>query len=754
MMARGDTHAIVIGGSMAGLLAARALSDHFAKVTLIERDRFPETAVPRKGVPQGRHIHGLLGGGLQALTHLFPDLEESLISEGAASGDYLNDVYWHQFGRYRARFQSGIRGIVMTRPFLEWHVRRRVLGLPNLTGRQDCSVEGLLSNNDRTRIIGVILQDHANGKHTEQLTADLIVDTSGRGSRSPQWLEALGYPRPDESVLKIDVGYASRMYRRRHSTIGGQAFTLFVLPQPPDLKRGAGLFPVEGERWLLTLAGYLNDHPPTDESGFLAFARSLATSDVYELIRDAEPLSEIVTYKYRANQRRHYEKLTRFPEGYLVLGDAICSFNPIYGQGMTVSAQEALALQGCLNEWRSAGTLDGIAPRFFRQATPIIDAAWMQATGEDLRFPEVDGPRPPATAALLGYTNQVQQAAMDDATVCRALAKVVNLMEPPASLLHPRVALRILGNVTGTQQVTHKPAAGPPLQPSYLHHYVDLDQVRLHYVELGNGPLVVLLHGFPEFWYSWRYQIPALAAAGFRVVAPDMRGYNLSAKPAGVAAYSGKHLTADVANLIRRLGAERATVVGHDWGGAVAWLFAMRYGEMLDRLVIMNAPHPARFREALRSWPQLRKSWYMFFFQLPWLPEALARAGNYAGLHRTLRADPVRPDAFDKEDIERYVAAAAQPGALTASINYYRALFRSGARQPGAAPPRIDTPTLVIWGEQDRYLGSELAAPDRNLVPNIRVERIPNASHWVQIDRPRQVNELLLGFLTGGNRSP
>ena len=291
------------------------------------------------------------------------------------------------------------------------------------------------------------------------------------------------------------------------------------------------------------------------------------------------------------------------------------------------------------------------------------------------------------------------------------------------------------------------------MRPARLHHYADLGDVRLHYVELGSGPLVVLLHGFPEFWYSWRYQIPVLAAAGFRVVAPDMRGYNLSSKPRGVAAYSGDRLAADVANLIRRLGADSATVVGHDWGAAVAWLFAMRYGGMLDRLAILNVPHPARFLAGLRTWRQLRKSWYMFFFQLPWLPEALARAGDFAWFRSLLRDDPIRPGAFNPADIERYVAAAAQPGALTASINYYRALFRQnlGQRMPKMA--RIDAPTLVIWGDQDRYLGAELAEPNRALVPNCHVERIPDASHWVQVDRPARVNELLLDFLQAGGAS-
>jgi pimeloyl-ACP methyl ester carboxylesterase len=274
--------------------------------------------------------------------------------------------------------------------------------------------------------------------------------------------------------------------------------------------------------------------------------------------------------------------------------------------------------------------------------------------------------------------------------------------------------------------------------------YADLDGLRLHYVEAGTGPLVVLLHGFPEFWYSWRYQIPALKAAGYRVVAPDLRGYNLSGKPRGVPAYAANLVAWDIEQLIQACGADRAVLVGHDWGGAIGWEFAMRYPRRLERLVIMNAPHPVRFLRALRTWRQLRKSWYIFFFQLPWLPEAVIRADGFAFLRKTLKTGPLRAGAVTSADIERYVEAAAQPGALTAAINYYRAALRHGPSRGSAV---IDAPVLVIWGEKDRFLGSELAEPDHRWVPNVRVERVPDAGHFVHLDQPERVNTLLLDFL-------
>jgi pimeloyl-ACP methyl ester carboxylesterase len=283
-----------------------------------------------------------------------------------------------------------------------------------------------------------------------------------------------------------------------------------------------------------------------------------------------------------------------------------------------------------------------------------------------------------------------------------------------------------------------------------VHRYADLGDVRLHYVEAGEGPLVLLLHGFPQFWYQWRHQIPALVGAGFRVVAPDMRGYNLSDKPPGVQAYRVELLARDVERLILACGERTAVVVGHDWGAVAAWIAAMRHPGRVERLAILNVPHPARSLDGLSKPRQLLRSSYIFFFQIPRLPEEVIRAGDFALLRSVFRSDPVQPEAFTAEDIERYIEAIAQPGALTASLNYYRALLR----YPGetrALLKRVEAPVLVIWGERDRFLSRRLAEPPRLWVPNLmRVKRLPNASHWVAEDRPLEVNTLLLDFL----RSP
>ena len=277
--------------------------------------------------------------------------------------------------------------------------------------------------------------------------------------------------------------------------------------------------------------------------------------------------------------------------------------------------------------------------------------------------------------------------------------------------------------------------------------------VRLHYVEIGpaDGPLVVLLHGFPAFWYSWRHQLPVLAEAGFHVVAPDMRGYNTSDKPSGWRAYEARLLAGDIDGLIRHFGAERAHVVGHDWGAAVAYSLAMFHPEKVDRLAILNVPHPARLLAAFRTAKQLKKSWYMFFFQLPSVPEKLFARDGYSFAKRSLRADA--RGAFSDEDLRLYVDAWSQPGALTGMINYYRAALRRSPSKTLANMRPIDASTLVIWGERDSYLGSELAEPEAKWVPNVRMERLPDSAHWVQLDAPERVNELLVDFLLVDDRA-
>lgn len=280
-------------------------------------------------------------------------------------------------------------------------------------------------------------------------------------------------------------------------------------------------------------------------------------------------------------------------------------------------------------------------------------------------------------------------------------------------------------------------------EAGWTHREAVVNNVRLHWVQAGRGRPVLLLHGFPQFWWMWRRQIQPLVDAGFHVIAPDLRGYNLSDKPPGVDAYRMEHLVADVEGLIRQTGAGRAHVVGHDWGGLIAWWLAMLSPQRVERLAILNAPHPAAFRREIRMPDQMLRSWYAAAVQLPVLPELAIRRDDFALLESAFRASTVRPGAFTDDDIRRYREAAARPGALTAMLNYYRA----AARRPTPPTRRIDHPVLLIWGEQDQALTIRMTHGLEEWVPNLRIERLPEASHWVAEEAPERVTALLTDFL-------
>jgi len=432
-----SARAVVIGGSMAGLLAARVLSDAYAEVTVIERDRLPESPEHRRGTPQARHAHALLARGQQALEELFPGVTAALAARGAPTGDMLRDARLHFSGHRLRRATSGMRLVSASRILLEDEVRRRVRTLPGVTFAPRSDVVGLTTVRSGERITGVRVLRRADGSAAEVHDADLVIDAAGRGSRAPVWLETLGCGRPELDRVRMDLYYTSRRYRLRPDALGGDLAS--VQAATPTHPRAGVLARLERDQWLLTLAGILGDKPPTDPDGFLAFARSLSFPDIYEAIRDGAPLDEPSRYHFLESARRRYERMTRLPDGFLPLGDSLCSFNPVYGQGMTVAALQALVLQHHLRRPGSPSTR-----RILRDFARVVDTPWHMARGADLAFPGIPGHRSWPQRFIGSYIARLHAAAEHDARLATAFVRVSGLVDQPSALLRPGVVLRVL----------------------------------------------------------------------------------------------------------------------------------------------------------------------------------------------------------------------------------------------------------------------------------------------------------------------
>lgn len=433
--------AVVIGSGIAGLLAARVLADHFHSVHLIERDTLPHEPVGRKGVPQARFVHQMLMRGRRALEQFFPDIERELIDNGAIPLDWYADVHWFGPAGWMARSERGFATWSTSRDLLEFVVRRRVRALAQVTLHEGYEALGLLREGAHGPAQGVRLRRVGeDGAAEHELAAALVVDASGRASHMPIWLQAIGYDAPRETVVNAFVGYASRIYRIPQEYADARWRALVVHSKPPLCARGGTIFPIEGDRWIVTLTGAAGDYPPADEAGFLEFARSLRSPMLYEAIAAAQPLSPVHYYRRMENRLRHYERLSRWPDGVAVIGDAVCGFNPVYGQGMTVAALDAQLLDAYL---RSSGRRPvGLA--FQREVAAARRTAWMLSTGVDYRYGKTEGPKRAWHARLAQrYMDHVVRLAAERGDVYRRLLHVMHMVSPPTTLLSLEVAARI-----------------------------------------------------------------------------------------------------------------------------------------------------------------------------------------------------------------------------------------------------------------------------------------------------------------------
>ncbi|MGH3508274.1 MAG: FAD-dependent oxidoreductase [Nocardioidaceae bacterium] len=437
-MGRSGERAVVLGASMSGLLAARVLADHYDEVIVVERDSLPEPGHTRRGVPQARHAHVLLPSGGAIIDELFPGLLDALAAE---SVPVLSD---------RANFRFSLSGHVFTqegepydpiyqpsRALLEGRIAERLRAVPQVEVREGYDVLGLVAGDAGNAVTGARVQRRVGDSAEERIDADLVVAATGRSGRSGHWLGEMGYDPPAEEELKIDLMYVSCRLSMPVDRLG---VARAVLTGPtPERPTGMAFFVQEHGVWMLTAAGYGGHHPPTEWPALLDFLRSCTPPEIVLAIEEADRLTDLHTHRFPANLRRRYDRMTRFPAGYLVIGDAVCSFNPIYGQGMSVAAMESVALRNCLDD----GGQD-LATRFFKQAAKDAGVAWDLATGADLSMPCVEAPRPLQARALNTYVDRIQAAAESDPDVARQFLRVTWLLDPPTRLMHPTMMAKVM----------------------------------------------------------------------------------------------------------------------------------------------------------------------------------------------------------------------------------------------------------------------------------------------------------------------
>ena len=456
-------HALVIGGSIAGLMAARVLSRHFSLVTILERDALKEEGQPRKGVPQGNHVHVLLTSGMQALEQYFPGILSEMLADGIDPIAWSEEMRWFQHGSWKTRVPCGITFYPQSRVSLEGRIRARVRKLSGIEIRSESSVQGLLYDATQEIVTGVrILQA---GREFD-IPADLVVDASGRGSRTLKWLDELGYQAPPKETLAIDLVYVSRVYQKTNKTRDWKGLAAHPMP---DLPRGGILLPIDSERWIVTLFGYgEGEQPSTEPDAFLRFAKELPAPDLYETLLDATSLTEPIKFTYPQEVRQRFDKVARFPAGLLLIGDAMCSVDPVFGQGMTLSCKEALALDGLLESQGSNLDFANLRKKYFRACQQIIAVPWLITQSEALRFEKTKGDRNAVIRILQWYTGHVFALSAQHVDVYRAFLDVMHLMAGPEALFRPAVLAKVLSRaIFGPRQEEGRAGAGAQKAAEY-----------------------------------------------------------------------------------------------------------------------------------------------------------------------------------------------------------------------------------------------------------------------------------------------
>jgi pimeloyl-ACP methyl ester carboxylesterase/flavin-dependent dehydrogenase len=747
---------------MAGMLAARVLADHFDRVTVVDRDRFPENPEFRKGVPQSRHLHILLARGLDIAGRLFPGIVEELVGAGAVPLEWPTDAIFLGARGWSKRFAPGIEFISCSRELLEWTVRQHVAARANVRVAEGEEVTGLLIDAERRAVNGVRLRtrrSHGEPEARKELPAALVVDASGRHSKLPEWLAALGYERPREERVNAFMGYASRDYAIPPE-FDGDWKAIMLLAKPPLTRRTGYLFQIAPDRWRLSVMGAEGDYPPTDEEGFLAFARGLRSPMIAEAVAQAEPLTPIFSHRGTENQRRFYERV-RLPEGLLAMGDSVAAFDPIYGQGMTAAAQAALALDRLLRE-RGSDEISELGPRFHRAIARTNTAAWLIAAGGDLRYSQTEGGRRDLRTRLTHrYLDRVFRAAADGRRPHFALLNVIQLLDPPTALFKPAVLVPAVlrggrpdqavpperphrdggAAVTAVTRASRPDRAGTASSvstaPLLRTGNVSVAGVRSPIIEAGPedaDEAVVFVHGNPGSSLDWVELVQAVGAFG-RAVALDMPGFGRADKPRDFD-YTVDGYARHLAGALGELGVRRAHLVLHDFGGPWGLTWAIAHPAAFGSVTFINIGVLLDYR-----WHYLARIWRTplvgeLFMATATRPgfRLLLEHGNPRGLPRTF-VDRMYDD-FDR-------------GTRRAVLKLYRATSDPAAtsRQMAEALRQMSRPALVVWGKHDPYVPVALAERQREVFPGAEVVILKGSGHWPFADDPEGVKRAVIPFL-------
>lgn len=431
--------AVVAGAGVAGLLTAAVLAERFARVVVVERDAPVDGVRPRRGVPQGRQAHALLPRGLAALERLFPGFAAAAVAHGAVAADAATQVSWGLGGSRLAAAPDSLPVIVSTRPFLENEIRARVAAIANVEVLGDTRVVEFLLDGGAVRGVAI---EHGGAGAARRLDADLVVDATGRGSRLPAWLREHGFDTPAEEVMEVDVGYATARYRADPARLG--PWRALLVGATPACPRSGVVHVVEGGLIEVSLTGYRGQRPSAAPADFVAHAASLALPDIHRLIHDARPCSDIALFRVARTVRRHYQKLKRSPPGIMAVGDAICAFNPVFAQGMTVAAMQALELRDLLRQAAVGPTGADLVGRFYRRAARALDPAWRVARGNDLLIPHLSHHATLPDRLMSRWIGRLLGAGARDPEVAKRFIRVASLVDPPTALLAPGAVLRVL----------------------------------------------------------------------------------------------------------------------------------------------------------------------------------------------------------------------------------------------------------------------------------------------------------------------